>query len=141
MLGTGRTLYTRYGKHIERVLLLGSAGAVVCYVAAAICPIPAVGLIACAMTGLCTSLLWPGTLIVAADRIPKGGVVMYALLAAGGDLGCSVVPQLIGILTDLSVAHLPGGAQAGMKLGMLLGAACPLAAAFIFRKFLRERNH
>ena len=137
MLGTGRTLYTKYGRNIERVLYLGSMGAVVCYVAAAVCPIPAVGLAACAMTGLCTSLLWPGTLIVAAERIPKGGVVMYALLAAGGDLGCSVVPQLIGILTDLSVAHLPGGARTGMKLGMLLGALCPILAACIFRKFLR----
>ena len=140
-LGTGRTLYTKYGRHIERVLFLGSVGAVVCYVAAAVCPIPAVGLLACAMTGLCTSLLWPGILIAAADRIPGGGVVMYALLAAGGDLGSSVVPQLIGIITDLSAAHLPGGAPLGMKLGMLLGALCPLCAAVIYRKFLREQRH
>ena len=139
MLGTGRTLYTKYGSHIGQVLLWGSIGAAVCYVAAALCPIPAVGLAACALVGLCTSLLWPGTLIVAAERIPAGGVVMYALLAAGGDLGSSVIPQLIGIVTDASVARLPGGAETGMRLGMLLGALCPLAAACIFRRFLKEK--
>ena len=99
---------------------------------------PAVGLMACALTGLFTSLLWPGTLIAAAERIPKGGVVMYALLAAGGDLGSSVIPQLIGLITDASIGRLPGGEQTGMRLGMLLGALCPILAAFIFRKFRRN---
>ena len=136
-LGLGRTLYTRYGSGVERFLFLGSVGAAVCYLTAALCPVPAVGLLACALTGLCTSLLWPGTLIVAAERIPRGGVVMYALLAAGGDLGSSLVPQLIGLITDASIGLLPGGEQTGMKLGMLLGACCPILAAFIFRRFLR----
>ena len=136
MLGTGRTLYTKFGSKVERLLFWGSVGAAVCYLTAALCPIPAVGLVACALTGLCTSLLWPGTLIVAAELIPAGGVVMYALLAAGGDLGSSVVPLLIGFLTDASIGLLPGGEQTGMKLGMLLGALCPIAAALIFRRFL-----
>ena len=141
MLGMGRTLYTKYGSRVERFLFYGSIGAALCYLPAALCPIPAVGLIACALVGLCTSLLWPGTLILAAERIPTGGVVMYALLAAGGDLGCALVPQLIGLITDASIGRLPGGEQTGMKLGMLLGACCPIAAAFLFRRFLKRRSH
>ena len=141
MLGTGRTLYTKFGSKVERFLFWGSVGAAVCYLTAAVCPIPMVGLAACALTGLCTSLLWPGSLIVAADRIPDGGVVMYALMAAGGDLGSSAVPQLIGVITDAAIALVPvGGEQIGMKLGMLLGALCPLCAAFIFRGFLRAKE-
>ena len=141
MLGMGRTLYTKYGSRVERFLFYGSIGAALCYLTAALCPIPAVSLIACALVGLCTSLLWPGTLILAAERIPTGGVVMYALLAAGGDLGCALVPQLIGLITDASIGRLPGGEQTGMKLGMLLGACCPIAAAFLFRRFLKRRSH
>ena len=141
MLGMGRTLYTKYGSRVDRFLFYGSIGAALCYLTAALCPIPAVGLIACALVGLCTSLLWPGTLILAAERIPTGGVVMYALLAAGGDLGCALVPQLIGLITDASIGRLPGGEQTGMKLGMLLGACCPIAAAFLFRRFLKRRSH
>ena len=138
MLGTGRTLYTKFGSGVERFLYWGSIGAAGCYLTAALCPVPAVGLMACALTGLFTSLLWPGTLIAAAERIPTGGVVMYALLAAGGDLGSSVIPQLIGLITDASIGRLPGGEQTGMRLGMLLGALCPILAAFIFRKFRRN---
>ncbi|MBQ7229907.1 MAG: MFS transporter [Oscillospiraceae bacterium] len=138
MLGTGRTLYTKFGSGVERFLYWGSIGAAGCYLTAALCPVPAVGLMACALLGLCTSLLWPGTLIVAAERIPTGGVVMYALLAAGGDLGSSVIPQLIGLITDASIGRLPGGEQTGMRLGMLLGALCPILAAFIFRKFRKN---
>lgn len=138
MLGTGRTLYTKFGSGVERFLYWGSIGAAGCYLTAALCPVPTVGLMACALVGLCTSLLWPGTLIVAAERIPKGGVVMYALLAAGGDLGSSVIPQLIGMITDASIGRLPGGEQTGMRLGMLLGALCPILAAFIFRKFRKN---
>ena len=138
MLGTGRTLYTKFGSGVERFLYWGSIGAAGCYLTAALCPVPAVGLMACALTGLFTSLLWPGTLIAAAERIPKGGVVMYALLAAGGDLGSSVIPQLIGLITDASIDRLPGGEQTGMRLGMLLGALCPILAAFIFRKFRKN---
>lgn len=140
MLGSGRTLYTKFGSGVENFLFFGSVGAAVCYLTAALCPIPAVGLAACALTGLCTSLLWPGTLIVAAEHIPAGGVVMYALLAAGGDLGSSVIPQLIGFITDSAIDLLPGGEQTGMRLGMLLGALCPLAAAIIFRRFRKPKS-
>jgi len=113
-------------------------GAAVCYGLAALCDIPVIGLLACALTGLCTSMMWPGSLIVAADRIPTGGVFMYAMMAAGGDLGASVGPQLVGIVTDAVIA-LPGAEgfaasigvteeQLGMKCGMLVGMLFPLAA-------------
>ena len=42
-LGLGRTLYSNFGTRVERFLFLGSLGAAVCYLAAALCPIPAVG--------------------------------------------------------------------------------------------------
>ena len=144
MLGSGRTLFSRFGSKVERFLLWGAVGAAVCYLTAAVCPIPLVGLAACALTGLFTSLLWPGSLIVAADRVPKGGVVLYALMAAGGDLGSSVVPQAIGLITDAAIALAPAGAmglsaeQLGMKLGMCLGAVCPMIAAFLFYRLRRR---
>ena len=90
MLGLGRTLYARHGKHVERVLLGGSLCAAGCYLIAALSPFPIVGLLACAMTGFFASMLWPGSLIAASDRFPHGGVFLYAMMAAGGDTGASV---------------------------------------------------
>ena len=142
MLGLGRSLYAKMGKNILKVLIWCSIGAVACYLVAALSPIAGIGLVACALTGLCTSMLWPGSLVVASDRYPQGGVMIFALMAAGGDMGASIGPQLLGVITDaaarnpllLSMAAEYGMTPEafGMKLGMLMGAFFPLAALGIY---------
>ena len=150
MLGLGRTMYAKYGKNIERVLLLSAIGATVCYGTAALAGIPILGLIACGMTGFFTAMLWPGCLIVAADRVPTGGVFIYAMMAAGGDLGASVGPQMVGIVTD-RIAENPiawelaaklglSGEQLGMKVGLLLGMLFPLIAVFVYFYLWRSKK-
>lgn len=116
MLGLGRTLYAKHGRNITKVLLWGSVGAVICYGTAFASRSPYLGLAACALTGLCTCMLWPGSLVAVAERIPAGGVVMYAMMAAGGDIGASVGPQLAGIIAD----------AAGIRYGILAGLVFPL---------------
>lgn len=147
MLGLGRTLYAKYGRHIERVLLFGALGATACYLTAALSGGAVPGLVACALTGFFVSMLWPGCLVVAADRVPSGGVFLYAMMAAGGDLGASVAPWLIGTVTDAAmvapaVISLVGelgitAEQCGMKLGMLTGALFPLLAVGVYFYILR----
>ncbi|MBR2353241.1 MAG: hypothetical protein IKA76_01905 [Clostridia bacterium] len=150
MLGLGRTMYAKKGKQIERVLFLSAIGATVCYGTAALSGIPILGLIACGMTGLFTAMLWPGSLIVAADRVPTGGVFIYAMMAAGGDLGASVGPQLVGVITD-GVAANPAawelaaklglsGEQLGMKCGVLVGMLFPLIAILVYLYIWRSKK-
>ena len=134
-LGLGRSLYAAFGKNIMRVLILGAVGATACYVIAAILSIPIIGLVACVLTGFFTSMLWPGHLIVSTD-INKGGVMIFALMAAGGDLGAAIGPQLVGIVTDAVISSDVGGSlaadlsltveQLGLKIGMLVAAIFPL---------------
>ncbi len=136
MLGLGRSLYGKFGKNIHSILLLGFCGAAICYLVAAVSSAPLVGLLACGLTGFCASMLWPGSLIAATDLIPQSGVVLFAMMAAGGDLGASVGPQLVGVITDTVIASpalqqlalqmgmLPS--QFGMKLGLLTGMLFPL---------------
>ena len=147
-LGLGRSLFAKIGKCAERALLFGAIGAVLCYLIAAISPFPLVGLIACALTGFCVSMLWPGSLIAGGDRFPAGGVFFFAMMAAGGDLGASIGPQLVGIVAD-NVALLPGvlsfaarlgitAEQIGMRAGLLIGMLFPLFAIAIYAGFYRE---
>lgn len=142
MLGTGRSLYAKTGKNISRVMFFCGVGATICYFTAALTPLPILGLFACAFTGFCTSMLWPGSLIVASERVKTGGVFIYALMAAGGDLGASIGPQLIGIITDTainmqSVSSLAqqwglSPDQLGMKIGMLSVMLFPLISIFVY---------
>ena len=153
MLGLGRTLYARFGRQISRFLLLGFVGASVCYLTGALSQNAIVGLAACALTGFCVSMLWPGTLIYAAEVLPHAGVAVYALLAAGGDLGSSVAPQLVGSITDAVAASphlqelLGAGAtaeQLGFQVGMLTAALFPLLGilvAILMRRIQRRKRN
>lgn len=149
MLGTGRTLYTKYGRNVERVLLAGVFACFVCYLTAALSGNAVLGLLACALTGLSASMLWPGSIITVSERIPTGGVIMYALMAAGGDLGASVGPELVGVITDAVAANGRlaefadsiglTGEQLGMKCGLLIGAVFALIAIPIYITLYRTR--
>jgi fucose permease len=149
-LGLGRTLYSKFGKSIGKVLFAGAIGASVCYFVAIFSPWPIFGLLACAFTGFCVSMMWPGCLIVATDKIPNANVLVFAMMAAGGDLGASVGPQLVGVVTDavllnpkaVSFVSSMGltAEQLGMKIGMLCGMIFPLIAIFIFLRVWKSKK-
>jgi len=116
-LGLGRSLYGKIGKNIAPVITAGFIGSAVCYLVAALSGNAIVGLIACALTGFCVSMLWPGSLIWMSDNIAACGVTAYALMASGGDLGASIGPQLVGIITD-TVSVMPRAIELAAKLGI-----------------------
>jgi cyanate permease len=72
------------------------------------------------------------------------------MMASGGDLGASIGPQLIGIITDttgnsaraVSFAQSLGLSteQLGMKLGMIVGMLFPLVAIFVYLFILKTKN-
>ena len=89
-------------------------------------------------------------LIVASDRFPESGVFIYAMMAAGGDLGASVGPQLVGVITDLAIenptvinAAIDLGLrpeQLGMKLGMIVGMLFPLISIPVYAHIRRSKK-
>lgn len=148
-LGLGRSLYAKYGNNIEKILFLSGVGATLCYVVCIVSPLPILGLIACALTGLCVAMMWPGSLVVSSARITTGGVFVYAMMAAGGDLGAAIGPQLVGIVTD-AVTTMPSAVswasslgltieQLSMKLGLFIGALFPLISIFVFLRIWRTK--
>lgn len=151
MLGLGRVMYARFGRRIYPVVVCGFVGAVACYLAAALTPYPLLGLIACGFTGFCTAMLWPGSLLMLAEGVPSADVAAYALMAAGGDFGSSVGPQLVGIVTDLVMQSgaVSGFVQSsglspdqlGMKTGLLCGALFPVAGIGVSLVLARLAKH
>lgn len=152
LLGIARISYAKFGKNIIRVLLIGMAGAAVCYLVAGFSTNVIAAFSACIFTGLFTSMLWPGTLIMMEEKIPHAGVTAFALMAAGGDLGASLAPQLLGIVIDkVAVSRFAASLsntlnisveQIALKAGMLTGAIFPILGTvlllFIIRYFKRQ---
>lgn len=153
LLALTRTVYAKYGKNVSKVLLWGMFTATICYIIAGLSTIPIISMLACILTGIATSMLWPGTLILLEEEFPNPGVAVYALMAAGGDFGSSVAPQLLGKLVDIisesnfavNMSALLNFTpeQVGLKAGMLFGAIFPLLGTFLLlymRKYFKN-NH
>ena len=149
-LGLGRTWYSKYGKNIEKFIFIGAIGATACYLLGALSPFAVIGLIGCALTGFFVSMMWPGSLIIVQERVPNGGVLIFALMASGGDMGAAVGPQLVGVVTDLvttnanmvDFAYTLGLTveQLGMKVGLLLGSLFPILAIVVYSYLVKSKE-
>lgn len=147
LLGLTRTAYAKYGRSIIKVLLWSMIGATVCYIIAGVSEIAVLTMAVCILMGMFTSMLWPGTLILMEEKFPNPGVAAYALMAAGGDFGGSVAPQMLGAVVDtvsvsewaarLSETLMMTPEQVGMKVGMLLAALFPLAGTLLLVYMIR----
>ena len=136
LLASTRSMYAKFGKNIYKMLLISMICAFVLYLTAGLSPSSIVAMVACVLLGISTAMLWPGTLILMEEKIPNPGVAAYALMAAGGDFGASIAPQLMGVVVDRVTVSDWGIAlaqtlalspeQLGMKTGMVISALFPL---------------
>lgn len=101
MMGTARAIYGRYGEKLplEKCILLSSLLCLGSYFIISLSPVPALGLIGCGICGFSVGILWPGTFSMASASMPTGGTALFALLALGGDLGCSGGPTYVGLIS------------------------------------------
>lgn len=141
LLGSARTFHAKYGHNIFKVLVGSMIGATACYIIVGLSGSIMISFLACVLTGCFASMLWPGTLILMEEKIPNSGVAAYALMAAGGDFGASVAPQLMGIIVDkvaisnwaaeLGQTISLSTEQIGMKTGMLMAALFPFVGILL----------
>lgn len=120
LMGLSRTFYGKYGDKIdlERFMAGSSILCILSYLGISLVPVPQFSLIACAVCGLSVGIMWPGTFSRASAALPKGGTAMFALLALGGDVGCTGGPTLVGMVS--------GAAGDNLKTGVLAGVIFPL---------------
>lgn len=147
-MALGRTLYGYLGDRLPlKLSLFGSS--ILCiltYLVTVFSPYPLLSLFACSVCGLSVSLMWPGTFSLASAAFPKGGTLMFGLLAVCGDLGCSFGPWLAGKISDyvqttgrtlsIWVSSTLTTEQLGLRSGLLSATVFPLAMAvalLIFR--------
>ena len=153
LLGIARISYAKFGKNISRVLLISMICSAACYLVVGFSPFAWLSFVACALTGLFTAMLWPGTLILMEEKIPGAGVAAFALMASGGDLGASVAPQLLGMVVDGVAASGFGSRlaetldstpeQVGLRMGMLVCAIFPvigIAVIIAIMRYFRKKT-
>lgn len=122
LMGTSRVFYGKYGDriHLDRFMIFSCGLCILSYLGIALLPVPQLSLIACAVCGLSVGIMWPGTFSKASAALPKGGTALFALLALGGDLGCSGGPTVVGIVSSVFGENLKKGILAGVLFPLML---------------------
>ena len=102
LMGLARVGYGKSGGRIKlvRFIVISAVLCIVAYLIAALSPVPLISLIGCALCGLATGIMWPGTYSLASAKMPYGGVRMFALLAMAGDMGCLAGPTAAGWIAE-----------------------------------------
>ena len=134
-MAVSRLYYGKRGDKInfDKFMITSCIMCVGSYLIISLSPWPVVSLVGCGLCGFSVGILWPGTYSKAAVAIKGAGTAMFALLALGGDFGCSAGPALAGYVSGLF-----GGS---MKAGIAAAAVFPavmLAATLILRAKMKR---
>lgn len=121
-MGVGRVFHAKFADRIDlEKYIVGCAMLCVVSYVVAILPVgAAINLVGCGLCGLSVTVVWPGMLSVAAVRCPTGGTAMFALLALGGDMGCSLGPTLVGMISGAFDDNLKAGLLAAIIFPLLI---------------------
>ena len=138
LMGTSRLLFGKFGtgKTLRPFMLVSLVLCVVSYLLISLSPSPVLSLIGCGTCGFSVGILWPGTFSIASRTLPRGGTAMFALLALGGDIGCSGGPTFVGLVADA----FGGSLHKGILLGTLFPAL--MLGLLVFTGFRsRKKSH
>ena len=133
LMGFARAFYGKFSDKIplQKFMMASGVLCVASYLLAALAPNPILGLVGCGLCGLSVGIMWPGAYSLSANRMPRGGTAMFALLALGGDFGCTSGPTLVGILSEAFGGNL--------KMGLLFTAIFPVLLIIGLALLSREK--
>lgn len=122
LMGASRAFYGNYGEKInlDRFMAVSSVLCILSYLCLVFMPVPVLSLAGCALCGLSVGIMWPGTFSRASKALPAGGTALFALLALGGDIGCSGGPSLVGMVSGMCKGNLKAGILAALIFPVLL---------------------
>ncbi len=136
LMGISRVFYGKMSEKLDLTKTMLGCGAlcILCYLLASLSSSPVLGLLGCALCGIAVGIMWPGTLSISAQKCPKGGTVMFALLALAGDLGGSIGPSLVGSVSSM--------ADGNLKTGLLVATVFPvllIAGLVVLKKWVKTK--
>jgi MFS family permease len=135
-MGICRVFYGKFGEKVELTkFMIGSCVlCLICYIMASLSHNAIIALAGCVLCGFSVGIMWPGTLSISSKKIPTGGTALFALLAMAGDLGGSIGPSTVGIISQKAGDNL--------QQGLLFGGIFPviLVIFLIILKLMKGKD-
>ena len=121
-MGVSRVLYGKFSEKLDltKVMLICEMMCAGCYLLASLSTLPILGLAGCALCGMTVGIMWPGSISISSQKCPMGGTAMFAFLALAGDLGATVSPTMVGIISEMEGGNLKTGLLAATIFPMIL---------------------
>lgn len=122
LMGSSRAFYGKFGDRmdLDKFMIGSSILCIISYLCISLAPSAFVSLIGCSICGFSVGIMWPGSFSKASAVMRNGGTAMFALLALGGDLGCSGGPTLVGYVSSMFSENLKKGIFAAIVFPVLL---------------------
>ena len=148
LMGIGRLIYGFMGEklNLTKALVYCSILCIISYFLAIFAPVPAISMLGLGLCGFSVSMMWPGTLVLSSKAIPSGGTKLFALLAMGGDIGCSLGPWLTGIVSNIVTTttldqtfHMTMD-QLALRAGLLTALIFPVLLIIFVPKLTNKGN-
>lgn len=129
LMGLSRLLYGKFGDKLDldKFMRMSCLLCIAAYLCISLVPLPAVGLVGCAVCGFSVGIMWPGTFSKASAAVKGGGTALFAMLALAGDVGCSGGPTLAGFISGCFNGELRAGILAAIVFPVLLLVGIQLA--------------
>lgn len=129
LMGLSRLLYGKFGDRLDldKFMRMSCLLCIAAYLCISLVPLPAVGLVGCAVCGFSVGIMWPGTFSKASAEVKGGGTALFAMLALAGDVGCSGGPTLAGFISGCFNGELRAGILAAIVFPVLLLIGIQLA--------------
>ena len=136
LMGTSRALYGKYGERLplELCMKLSAGLCIVSYLVVSLSAWPVLSLLGCGVCGFSVGILWPGSFSIASRSIPRGGTLLFALLALGGDVGCSFGPTFVGTVSSMAQGDLHFGILTAVVFPAAMLAGCLLLTFALKRR-------
>lgn len=135
-MGICRVFYGKFGEKVDLSKFMIGSGVLclICYLLASLSRNPIVALLGCIMCGFSVGIMWPGTLSISSKKIPTGGTAMFAMLAMAGDLGGSIGPSTVGMISQKAGDNL--------QQGLFFGGIFPivLVVFLVILKLMKEAD-
>ncbi len=145
-MGLARTVYGIYGKkfNLYKTLVLSTILAVITYLITVFAKNPIISLLGCSFTGLAAGIMWPGVLSLCSLNVKNAPPAMFAFLAVGGDIGCTLGPTVVGAVSSLTqklnlpianpIIYAADYTGLGLKCGLLIVTTAPIVMLIFLAK-------
>ena len=149
-MGAVRLIYGMKSENIDinKALSVTSILCIIGYIIIVFSPFAFLSLIGCAVVGLSVGIMWPSVFSLASKTYPKGGTAMFAALALAGDVGCSIGPGIVGIISNNKTivgkfSYIISNndiTQIGLKAGIFFAIIFPLLMFTILFILIISKN-